>query len=140
MFKPIVLVFSFLLIIGCRSKPKKSVVNRVKNLDGMVWIPGSTFQMGSEDNQARPDEGPVHSVRVDGFWIDQTEVTNSQFARFVEATGYITTAEKPVDWEEMKKQLPPDTPKPHDSLLQASSLVFKPTSGAVDLNNFSAWW
>tara|TARA_B100000925_G_scaffold56133_1_gene36973 strand:- start:127 stop:1149 length:1023 start_codon:yes stop_codon:yes gene_type:complete len=140
MFKPIVLVFSFLLIIGCKSKPKKSVVNRVKNLDGMVWIPGSTFQMGSEDNQARPDEGPVHSVRVDGFWIDQTEVTNSQFARFVEATGYITTAEKPIDWEEMKKQLPPDTPKPHDSLLQASSLVFKPTSGAVDLNNFSAWW
>ena len=50
MFKPIVLVFSFLLVIGCKSKPKKSVVNRVKNLDGMVWIPGSTFQMGSEDN------------------------------------------------------------------------------------------
>ena len=62
MFKPIVLVFSFLLIIGCKSKPKKSVVNRVKNLDGMVWIPGSTFQMGSEDNQARPDEGPVRPL------------------------------------------------------------------------------
>ena len=140
MFKPIILVFSFLLIIGCESKPKKSVVNPVKNLDGMVWIPGGTFQMGSEDSQARPDEGPVHSVTVDGFWIDQTEVTNEQFAKFIEATGYITTAEKPVDWEEMKKQLPPDTPKPHDSLLQASSLVFKPTSGPIDLNNFSAWW
>ena len=109
-------------------KLKKSKVSPVENKKGMVWIPGSTFQMGSEDNQARPDEGPVHKVKIDGFWIDQTEVTNAQFAKFIEETGYVTTAEQPVNWEEMKKQLPPDTPKPHDTLLQASSLVFKPTA------------
>tara|TARA_B100001094_G_scaffold108614_1_gene104510 strand:- start:720 stop:1793 length:1074 start_codon:yes stop_codon:yes gene_type:complete len=140
MAKASVLIFLLIGSIGCESKPKKFKVSSVENQEGMVWIPGSTFQMGSEDNQARPDEGPVHSVKVDGFWIDQTEVTNAQFTKFVEETGYVTTAEKPVDWEEMKKQLPPDTPKPHDTLLQASSLIFKPTSGPVDLNNFSAWW
>ena len=101
---------------------------------GMVWIPEGKFMMGSEGPQARPDESPIHPVKVDGFWIDQTEVTNAQFAAFVKATGYVTTAEKPVVWEEMKKQLPPGTPKPHDSLLQASSLTFKPTNGPVDLN------
>ena len=140
MYKPITLIFLLIGIISCQSKTKKSKVSPNENKKGMVWIPGSTFQMGSEDNQARPDEGPVHKVKVDGFWIDQTEVTNAQFAKFIEETGYVTTAEQPVNWEEMKKQLPPDTPKPHDTLLQASSLVFKPTAGPVDLNNFSAWW
>tara|TARA_B100001057_G_scaffold487788_1_gene571063 strand:- start:842 stop:1765 length:924 start_codon:yes stop_codon:yes gene_type:complete len=106
----------------------------------MVWIPNGTFMMGSIGPQARPDESPVHPVKVDGFWIDQTEVTNAQFAAFVEATGYVTTSEKPVNWDEMKKQLPPGTPKPHDSLLQASSLTFKTTNGPVDLNNYAAWW
>ena len=106
MAKASVLIFLLIGLIGCESKPKKSKVSSVENQEGMVWIPGSTFQMGSEDNQARPDEGPVHSVKVDGFWIDQTEVTNAQFTKFVEETGYVTTAEKPVDWEEMKKQLP----------------------------------
>ena len=107
---------------------------------GMVWIPEGHFMMGSEGPQARPDEGPVHAVKVNGFWIDQTEVTNAQFTEFVMATAYVTTAEKPVDWEEMKKQLPPGTPKPHDSLLEASSLTFKTTNGPVDLNNYAAWW
>ena len=72
----------------------------------MVLIPEGTFMMGSDGPQARPDESPVHLVKVDGFWIDQTEVTNSQFATFVEATGYVTTAEKPVNWDEMKNNFP----------------------------------
>ena len=130
------------LFLSCNShvpKPKKEAPSQEPPM-GMVWIPEGTFMMGSEGHQARPDESPVHPVKVDGFWIDQTEVTNAQFAAFVEATGYITTSEKPVDWEEMKKQLPPGTPKPHDSLLQASSLTFKPTNGPVDLNNYAAWW
>ena len=55
---------------------------------GMVWIPGGEFTMGSTDPLARRDESPVHRVRVDGFWMDKTEVTNAQFRAFVEATGY----------------------------------------------------
>ena len=101
------------LYLSCNSnvpKPIKETSSQEHPM-GMVWIPEGTFMMGSEGPQARPDESPIHPVKVDGFWIDQTEVTNAQFAAFVEATGYVTTAEKPVDWEEMKKQLPPGTPK-----------------------------
>ena len=72
--------------------------------------------------------------------MDQTEVTNAQFKAFVDATGYVTTAEKKPNWEELKKELPPDTPKPNDSLLQAASLVFEATSGPVNLNDYGAWW
>src|SRR6266571_4545739 len=59
---------------------------------GMVWIAGGEFTMGSDAKIARADEQPVHRVRVDGFWMDTTEVTNAQFHTFVEATGYVTTA------------------------------------------------
>lgn len=110
----------------------------VKN--GMVLIPAGDFPMGSEGGMAREDESPVHSVHVDAFWMDQTEVTNAQFKAFVDATGYITTAEKKPNWEELKKELPPDTPKPNDSLLQAASLVFEATDGPVNLNDYGAWW
>jgi formylglycine-generating enzyme required for sulfatase activity len=72
--------------------------------------------------------------------MDQHEVTNDQFAKFVESTGYLTTAERKPDWEELKKQLPPDTPKPDESLLVAASLVFTPPSQQVDLNDYSQWW
>ena len=108
--------------------------------DGMVLIPAGDFQMGSEVGQSRQDESPVHRVSVDAFWMDQTEVTNAQFKAFVDATGYVTTAEKKPNWEELKKELPPDTPKPNDSLLQAASLVFEATSGPVNLNDYGAWW
>jgi formylglycine-generating enzyme required for sulfatase activity len=59
--------------------------------EGMVWVPGGTYWMGSEEF---PDARPVHKVYVDGFWMDRTEVTNAQFARFVEATGYRTVVER----------------------------------------------
>jgi formylglycine-generating enzyme required for sulfatase activity len=72
--------------------------------------------------------------------MDATEVTNVQFKRFVKATGYITTAEKVPDWEEMKKQLPPGAAKPDDSLLVAASLVFVPTAHPVPLTDASQWW
>ena len=76
----------------------------------MKWIPGGTFVMGCDDGP--DDEKPAHEVTVGQFEMDETEVTNAQFARFVEATGYVTTAEKTPDWEELKKQVPPGTPKP----------------------------
>tara|TARA_A100001011_G_scaffold366627_1_gene419329 strand:+ start:1027 stop:2067 length:1041 start_codon:yes stop_codon:yes gene_type:complete len=138
----VVILSLMTLNIGCDTQSKKTEKEVLSGQQpiGMVWIPKGNFMMGSEGPQARPDEAPVHRVNVDGFWIDKTEVTNAQFDAFVKATGYETTAEKPVDWEEMKKQLPPGTPKPHDSLLQASSLTFKATNGPVDLNNYAAWW
>lgn len=107
---------------------------------GMVWIKGGSFIMGSADKEGREDEFPRHKVELDGFWIDATEVTNAQFRTFVKETGYITTAERKPDWEEIKKQVPPGTPKPPDSVLVASSLVFSPPNRAVSLNDASQWW
>jgi sulfatase modifying factor 1 len=107
---------------------------------GMVWIAGGTFRMGADNDQALEDEYPKHAVTVSGFWMDRTEVTNGQFAAFVKATGYITTAERKPDWNELKKQLPPGTPKPDASLLVPASLVFDPPDHAVDLNDYAQWW
>lgn len=110
-------------------------------LENMVFVPGGTFNMGARDNEfARADEYPVHPVKVSSFFMDLHPVTNAQFRKFVEETGYVTTAEKDIDWEEFKKQLPPGTAKPADSLLQASSLVFTPAEKRVNLNDVSNWW
>ncbi|WP_245586867.1 formylglycine-generating enzyme family protein [Sediminibacterium salmoneum] len=106
----------------------------------MALIPGGSFYMGGDNEQADKDEFPKHQVTVDSFYMDITEVTNAEFAAFIKATGYITTAERKPVWEEMKKTLPPGTPKPPDSLLVAASLVFTQASGLVDLNNYSQWW
>ncbi|MEM6700056.1 MAG: formylglycine-generating enzyme family protein, partial [Bacteroidota bacterium] len=102
-----------------KTQPKKDI-----DKTGMVLIPAGTFSMGGDNEQARQDEFPKHQVQVDSFWMDATEVTNQQFAEFVEATNYQTVAERPIDWEEMKKELPPNTPKPPDSVLQPGALVF----------------
>ncbi|MGH7197999.1 MAG: formylglycine-generating enzyme family protein [Candidatus Omnitrophota bacterium] len=107
---------------------------------GMVWIPGGEFTMGTDEEEAYPVERPAHREKVGGFWIDQTEVTNEEFRKFVEATGYVTIAERPVDWEELKKQVPPGTPRPPDEMLKPGSLVFSPPNGPVSLNDLSAWW
>jgi len=106
----------------------------------MIWIPGGTFNMGGDNKEAQPDEYPKHTVTVSGFWMDKTEVTNAQFAAFVKATNYITTAEKKPDWNQLKKQLPPGTAKPDESLLVAASLVFSPPDHPIDLNDYSQWW
>lgn len=108
--------------------------------DGMVWIEGGEFSMGSDHPLSRANERPIHRVRVDGFWIDRTEVTNAQYREFVEATGYVTTAEKVPDVDEMMKQLPPGTPRPKEEDLVAASLVFSPPNRPVPLNNVGAWW
>jgi sulfatase modifying factor 1 len=107
---------------------------------GMIWIEAGTFMMGGDNKQAAADEYPKHKVMVDGFWMDVTEVTNAEFGSFVKATDYITTAERKPDWNVLKKQLPPGTPKPDDSLLVAASLVFAPPSQAVSLDDYSQWW
>lgn len=108
--------------------------------EGMILIKGGKFDMGADNSQARPDEYPKHPVQVNSFWIDIQEVNNTQFKIFVDETGYVTVAEKDVDWNVLKSQLPPGTPKPHDSLLVAGSMVFTPPSYPVPLNNYSQWW
>lgn len=110
------------------------------NHDQMVLIPGGSFVMGGDSLWGRSDEFPRHEVKVSPFYMDQHEVTNAQFRAFIEATGYVTTAEKKPDWEELKKQLPVGTPRPPDSLLVAASLVFSPPNHPVSLNNSAIWW
>lgn len=140
------------ILVGCTHKedktaqpepvsvlPSEAAENRSQP-EGMTWIPGGEFSMGTNDTQAYEYERPAHRVRVDGFWMDITEVTNEEFREFVDETGYMTTAEKKPDWEDLKKQLPPDTPKPDDNMLVAGSLVFTPPSYAINLNDYSQWW
>ena len=106
----------------------------------MAWIPGGEFTMGSDAVEARPDERPAHRVRVGGFWMDTHEVTNDQFAEFVRATGHRTVAERPVEWESIRSQVPPGPPRPSEAEPQPGSLVFAPTEGAVPLDDASRWW
>jgi sulfatase modifying factor 1 len=107
---------------------------------GMVWIPGGQFSMGTDSPSAWPDERPAHPVSVQGFWMDETEVTNAQFAQFVEATGYVTVAEKAPTAAEIMRQVPPGTPPPDEADLVAGSLVFSPPNEPVDLHDYSQWW
>ncbi len=110
---------------------------------GMAWIPRGEFTMGTDSEQAWPDEKPAHRVRVDGFWMDQTDVTNAEFARFVAATHYVTTAEKAPDAAEIMRQQAPGSPPPPKEMLVPGSLVFQPTSGPVNLHGDQRapiWW
>ena len=96
----------------------------------MVWIPGKTFLMGADTFY--PEEAPMHLVTVDGFWMDQYAVTNEDFARFIEATSYITVAERTPQAQ--------DYPGVAPEALTAGSLVFSQTAGPVDLRDYSNWW
>ena len=96
----------------------------------MVWVPGGEFLMGSE--RFYPEEGPVRSVRLDGFWIDEHPVTVAEFRRFEKATGYVTLAERPPK--------PEDYPDADPGLLHPGSLVFQETAGPVDMRDVSNWW
>lgn len=107
---------------------------------GMVWIKGGTFVMGTDESEAYAHERPAHEVSVHGFWMDETEVTNAQYQAFVNATGYVTVAERKPKWEDLKKQSPPGTPPPPDSVLVPGSLVFNPPGEPVMLNDYSQWW
>ena len=98
--------------------------------DKMVWIPGGTFRMGSDNHY--PEEAPRHDVTVDGFWIDRTPVTNRQFKEFAKATGHVTFAEIPPD--------PKDYPGALPHMLYAGSLVFSPPPRVTNLRDWSQWW
>ena len=122
------------------SSTDSTIKNITQKYKGMVWIEGGTFEMGADNVQGRRDELPKHQVKLNGFYMDVTEVTNEQFAAFVKATGYVTTAEKDINWDEIKATLPPDTPKPKPEMLKAASLVFIPIQGEVNLQDYSQWW
>ena len=109
--------------------------------DSMVFIEGGIFLMGASDKKmALKREFPKHEVKVNSFYMDIHEVTNAQFSKFVKATHYKTIAERPLNWEVFKKQLPPNTPKPRDEFLQPGSMVFHPKKGITNLVDFSQWW
>lgn len=97
---------------------------------GMSRIPGGTFHMGSDDFY--PEERPVHRVTVDDFWIDVRPVTNAEFARFVEVTGHVTTAERHPD--------PTQYPTASAAALVPGSLVFHKPGRPVPLQDFRQWW
>src|SRR6266581_5365373 len=97
---------------------------------GMLYVPGGTFRMGSDRHY--PEEAPVHRVTVDPFWMDRTPLTNRQFRKFVNATGYVTFAEIAPDAKDYPGALP--------HMLKAGSLVFNPPNHRVDLRNFANWW
>ncbi|MCO4292879.1 formylglycine-generating enzyme family protein [Solitalea sp. MAHUQ-68] len=107
---------------------------------GMVFIPGGEFSMGGVNpvgmgdggEQPMDDARPIHRVRVKGFYMDATEVTNAQFAAFIKATGYVTVAEQKPTKEEF-----PGAPEEN---LVAGSVVFTPPAGKVPLNNHYKWW
>jgi formylglycine-generating enzyme required for sulfatase activity len=110
---------------------------------GMVWIAGGEFTMGTDSDLGWADEKPAHRVKVDGFFMDETEVTNAQFRQFVEATGYVTTAEQPVDAAAILKQSSPGTPPPTGDQLLPGSVVFTPSSGPVQVVGpevYRQWW
>jgi formylglycine-generating enzyme required for sulfatase activity len=102
----------------------------LQNFEAMRWIDGGTFAMGSE--RFYPEEAPVRKVRVDGFWLDETPVTNREFARFVDATGYRSFAEVALD--------PREYPGCNIEAGQAGSLVFHRTNGPVDMDDATQWW
>src|SRR5215471_11242335 len=110
---------------------------------GMVWIKGGEFTMGSDAPDAYPAERPPHRVRVDGFWMDETDVTNAQFREFVEATGYVTLAEKTRTVEDLLRYAGPGTPIPTKEELVPGSIVFTPPDHPVETKGreaFKQWW
>jgi len=145
------LLFLSLVIFSCDQKPESGALDEEKMIiaskeepaekeDGMVWIPGGEFVMGTNEMDAYAAEKPAVDLTVSGFWMDIHEVTNAEYAKFVEETGYVTLAEVKPDWELLKQQLPPGTPKPDDSVLIAGSMVFTPPPYKVPTQDISLWW
>jgi formylglycine-generating enzyme required for sulfatase activity len=103
-------------------------------------IPDGEFTMGNTAADAPRHETPAHRVRVSAFFIDRTDVTNAEFRKFVEATGYVTTAEKAPTEDEILKYAVPGAPRPKKEDLVAGSLVFTPPDHPVELDNVAQWW
>lgn len=134
-------VFLFFVLVCCNQSNKKPVVYK-KPLETpqvsadtisskMVWIPSGSFQMGTQD-PSFPDARPLHKVSLKGFWMDEHEVTNAEFEKFVKATHYITVAERELN--------PADFPGVLTENLLPGSGVFSPPDQKVSLDNALQWW
>ena len=129
---------SLCLLFSCGFPTKVENLDNIK--EGMVLIPAGILNMGGDSDQASSNEFPKHKVAIESFLMDATEVTNQDFLSFVEETGYITVAERAIDWDELKLQLPPGTPKPPDSVLLPGALVFTPNNQISSYNDVGQWW
>ena len=118
------------MTIQVRDKPFHRVAPGMADPEGMIWISGGAFRMGSDSHY--PEEAPARAVTVQGFWIDRTPVTNRSFRKFVNATDYVTFAEIRPDANDYPGALP--------HMLKAGSLVFNPPKYPVDLRNWGNWW
>ena len=137
------IVFIFLIanlfIFGCRrkleeqSESTQSLTKAITKKDGMVLVPEGSFTMGSED-PGFADAQPLHKVILSSFWMDEHEVTNEQFAKFVVATGYVTVAEREIN--------PKDFPGvPLENLVPGSAVFAPPSSDIpVSLDDPLQWW
>jgi formylglycine-generating enzyme len=108
----------------------KRASSKIPSGRDVVWIPAGQFVMGSD--RYYPEEAPTHRVKVDGFWIDRFAVTNQEFEKFVNDTGYVTLAERPANPENYPDALP--------EMLAPSSTVFRKPAGPVDIRNPYSWW
>jgi sulfatase modifying factor 1 len=115
---------------GSEMRGEGTFVAEMSPMSGMVWVPGGTFLMGSDQHYA--EEAPAHRVKVDGFWMDAVTVTNRDFERFVAETGYVTLAERPAN--------PDDYLGAKPEMLAPSSTMFKKPPGPVDMSNHYNWW
>lgn len=142
-------LFFLLVVFNCNPKGKEQIHNQTpisfptikknEKLGKMVLIPFGEFQMGGTSNDGENDEFPKHLVKIKAFMMDVHEVTIIQFKTFVDETGYITIAEKSIDWEDIKMQLPKDYPKPPDDFFEPEAVVFFPTDGLVSMDNPEQW-
>jgi len=115
------------------------IVNPVKSLaetnvscpENMVYIPGGSFRMGSESSDF-VEEKAIDDVKVDSFCMDIHEITNAEFAKFVQETGYVTIADRPLSKEQF-----PDLP---DEQRKPGSLVFQPPEEGIQQVGYLSWW
>ena len=135
-----IFVFIMLLFVSNNKNKIESVIQNKIETPKMIWIKGGTFSMGSDKQSNTNDALPYQFVKVDGYWMDETEVTNAQFEKFCNETGYVTVAERKINWEELKKILPPGTPKPSEEDLEPGSLIYSPPTNPVPLDSNTRWW
>lgn len=136
----------FVLPMACK-KQDAAESSAIPRKDGMVHLPGGTYQMGSAGSfetpygtKEFPEEAPVRTVQVKDFWIDETEVTNRQFGEFVKATGYVTFAERPARLEDFPEEARANLPK--DGFKQGSLVFNKPVDGVTVMEDADSnrWW
>lgn len=115
---------------GCGRPGSARFADRTDSPEGMTWLPGAVFYMGSNDHY--PEEAPVQRVAVEGFWIDVCPVSNTDFAAFVAETGYVTLAERQPRAE--------DYPDADPALLVPGSLVLRRPRAFDDPEDWTSWW